>query len=83
MFLPVKMFEYMAAGLLIIASDFPLWKTIIENNECGLCVDPLNPKAITKAIKYLIDNPEEAKRMGENGQRLILEKYNWKKNSRY
>lgn len=75
--LPNKLFEYMAAGLPVIASDFPLWKEIVEGNQCGLIVDPRNPKEIAEAIEYLILNPEEAQRMGENGRRAVIEKYNW------
>lgn len=75
--LPVKMFEYMAAGLPVISSNFPLWKAIVEGNKCGLCVDPLDPEAIAKAIDFLVDNPEEAERMGRNGQSAVYEKYNW------
>jgi len=75
--LPVKMFEYMAAGITVISSDVPLWQGIIEDADCGLCVDPQSPTAIAKAIDYLIKNPEEAKRMGENGRKAALKKYNW------
>lgn len=75
--LPVKMFEYMAAGIPIIASNFPLWRSIIERNQCGLCVDPLDPKVIASAIDYFVSNPDIAKRMGDNGRKAILEKYNW------
>jgi len=75
--LPVKMFEYMAAGLPIIASNFDLWKQIIENNNVGLCVDPKNPDEITSAIEYILSNPSKAKDMGENGKKLVKEKYNW------
>lgn len=75
--LPVKMFEYMAAGVPVIASDFPLWREIIDRSQCGLCVDPMNPKAIADAIDYLVMNPQEAQRMGENGQEAILKWYNW------
>lgn len=75
--LPVKMFEYMAAGLPVIASDFPLWKKIVEGNECGLCVNPLDPKSIAEAIDYLVTHPEEAEKMGRNGQKAVQEKYNW------
>ncbi len=73
----VKMFEYMANGIPMIASNFPLWKSIVEENNCGICVDPLDPKAIAKAINYLLQNEEEAKKMGKNGQKAFLEKYNW------
>jgi glycosyltransferase involved in cell wall biosynthesis len=75
--LPVKMFEYMAAGIPTIASNFPLWREIVEGNNCGVCVDPLNPAAIAKAIDYCITHPDQARRMGENGRRAVLEKYNW------
>ena len=74
---PNKMFEYMSAGIPVIASHFPLWEGIIEGNGCGLCVDPLNPTAIAEAIDYLVSHPIEAERMGRNGKRAVLEKYNW------
>lgn len=75
--LPVKMFEYMATGLPVIASNFPLWKEIIEGNQCGLCVDPLAPQTIAEAIDYLVTHPIEAEQMGRNGQKAVQEKYNW------
>ena len=74
---PNKLFEYMASGLPVIASHFELWKQIIEVNHTGLCVDPEDPKAIAEAIQYILDHPEEAKKMGENGRRVVVEKYNW------
>jgi len=80
--LPIKLFEYMAAGLPVIASNFPLWKEIVEGNKCGLTVDPLNPKAIAQAIEYLLAHPEEARCMGENGRRAVAERYNWESEGR-
>jgi len=74
---PNKMFEYMSAGIPVIASNFPLWREIIEGNDCGICVDPLDPAAIAAAIDYVMNNPERARQMGENGRRAILEKFNW------
>lgn len=74
---PNKMFEYMSAGVPVIASKFPLWRKIIEGNQCGLCVDPLDPNAIAKSINYLVTHPEEAEQMGRNGQQAVKEKYNW------
>ena len=74
---PNKMFEYMSAGLPVLASDFPLWREIIKGNDCGLCVDPLDPPTIAEAIDFLTTNPERAKQMGENGRRAVHEHYNW------
>jgi len=78
---PVKLFEYMSASLPVIASNFPLWREIIEGNGCGICVDPLKPEEIAQAIEWLIKHPVEAKKMGENGRKAVLEKYNWENES--
>jgi len=75
--LPVKMFEYMSAGIPVIASNFPLWKEIIEDNQCGICVDPLNPAEIANAIDTLVNDTAMAADMGRNGRRAVEEKYNW------
>ncbi|UGA54987.1 glycosyltransferase family 4 protein [Vibrio sp. VB16] len=74
---PNKMFEYMSAGIPVIASNFPLWRQIIIGNECGLCVDPDSPKEIAVAIQYLVDNPEVAQKMGKNGFDAVNRIYNW------
>ncbi len=75
--LPIKMFEYMSAGIPVIASDFKLWKTIIEGNHCGICVDPSDVKAIADAINWFKEHPKEAEQMGKNGRLAIEQQYNW------
>ncbi len=74
---PNKLFEYMSAGIPVLASNFTLWKKLIEENNCGICVDPLKPRDIAEAINFLIANEEKAKLMGENGKKAIKNKYNW------
>jgi glycosyltransferase involved in cell wall biosynthesis len=74
---PNKIFEYMAAGIPVIGSNFQLWKEIIENNDCGICVDPTKPKEIAKAIEFIQENPMKAKEMGKRGRKKVLDKYNW------
>ncbi|WP_138545330.1 glycosyltransferase family 4 protein [Pseudoalteromonas rubra] len=75
--LPVKMFEYMAAGIPLIATDIPYWKQIIERSECGLVVDPFNPEEYAEKLKYLQSNPDLCAKMGENGKKAIEMEYNW------
>ncbi|USX18680.1 glycosyltransferase [Oxalobacteraceae bacterium OTU3REALA1] len=74
---PATMFEYMAAGIPVIASDFPLWRAVVEAHACGLCVDPRDPPAIAAAIDYLASHPDIARRMGENGRKAVCARYNW------
>lgn len=75
--LPIKMFEYMSAGIPVIASDFDLWRTIVEGSQCGLCVNPMDPAAIASAMDYLLSHRDEAEKMGGNGRRAVLSRYNW------
>ena len=65
------------AGLPVICTDFILWQKIIEDYQCGICVQPDNVDEIASAIQFLLDNPDVAKQMGENGRRAVAEKYNW------
>lgn len=78
---PNKMFEYMAAGLPVIASDFPLWREIVDGSKCGLLVDPLNPAEISNAMQWILDNPEEAVEMGQRGREAVERYYNWEAES--
>lgn len=78
---PNKLFEYMSAGLPLIASDFPLWRKIVIGEDCGLVADPMDPSAIAKAIQTILTDPEDAERLGRNGRRAVEEKYNWAKES--
>lgn len=74
---PTKMFEYMALGIPVITSNFPLYRKVIEEHHCGIFVNPESPQSIANAIIYLLQNPQEASEMGKNGRRVVIEKYNW------
>ena len=74
---PNKIYEYMAAGVAVIASGFPLLKSVVEGGECGVCIDPQNPDDIAGAIDYMLEHPEKAEEMGNNGRRLVQTRYNW------
>jgi glycosyltransferase involved in cell wall biosynthesis len=72
-----KMFEYMARGLPVVCSNFPLWADIVGDAECGIPVDPTDAAAIAAAIRSLNEDPDRARRLGENGRRAVAERYNW------
>lgn len=73
----VKCYEYMANSMPIIMPDFGEWLTFNQEHECGINVDVKNGKAVADAIHFLIENPEKARALGENGRRWVEVKYSW------
>lgn len=73
----IKIFESMEAGLPLICSDVPVYRKIWEDYKFGMLVDPKNPDQIAEAINYLVQNKEEAYKMGQEGRRAVIEKYNF------
>jgi glycosyltransferase involved in cell wall biosynthesis len=76
---PNKIFNYMSMGIPIIANDYPGLRDIIERCKCGILVDPSRLENYISAIQYLINHPNEAKTMGQNGKRAVLNEFSWKK----
>lgn len=72
-----KLFECMESEIPVICTNYPLWRNIIEENACGICVNPEKVSEITASIRYLIEHPSKASEMGKNGRKAVLEKYNW------
>ena len=79
---PIKLFEYMAASLPVIASDFPLWRDIIERHRCGLFVDPTKPAEAADAMNWLLSHLEEAEAMGRAGRAAVMSEFSWHREER-
>lgn len=73
-----KIFEEMLAGLPVICTDFTRWKEFVQRYQCGICVDPEKIDEIAAAIRYLLEHPDEARQMGQNGRRAVEEEFNWR-----
>lgn len=80
--LSTKTYEYMLMKMPYITSDFAFNKLIVDKYNCGIAVDPLDEKAVADAISFLVENKEEAKKMGENGYQLVKEKFSWEHDER-
>lgn len=74
---PVKLFEYMAAELPVIASRFGESANFVKECNGGLLVNPQDTGEVANAIMWLLENPLEAEAMGKRGQDMIFKKYNW------
>jgi len=73
-----KLFEFMNWEIPIVCTDYTLWKEIVvEQENCGVCVNPYNIDSIATGIKYILDNPELAKQMGKRGRLAMINKFNW------
>ena len=72
---PNKLFEYMAAGVPVIASDFPYWRSLV--GEAGVFVDPQDPRSIAAAIDEIVGDPERAAVMGRAGAHAVADRFDW------
>lgn len=75
--LPNKLFEYMAAGVTTIASDFPHYRKVVEGAGSGLLVNPEKPQSIADAIISLLKDPKKCNVIGVKGRKSFEKIYNW------
>lgn len=74
---PVKLFEYLAAGLPVIATENPLWRALLEAHDCGVCVPHGSPEKLGAAMTELLDDDARACEMGRRARRAAEESYSW------
>ncbi len=76
-FSPLKVYEYMACGKAVVASDFSCFSSVLKEGPCGLTTEPGNAAALSQAIVRLLDNPAEAEQMGRRGRELVEKRFTW------
>jgi glycosyltransferase involved in cell wall biosynthesis len=75
--LPIKMFEYMNHKKFIIAQNFPIIKNILKESKCGIVINFNNTSEIKNSVSYILSNLIRIKKLGANGEKIILKEYNW------
>ncbi|WP_078429749.1 glycosyltransferase family 4 protein [Alkalihalobacterium alkalinitrilicum] len=77
--LPNKLFEYMASGTAVVASDFPHYREVVEQSRGGIVVDPTNVQNMAKEVTRLLSDPDQLKEIQKNAQKAFNSTYNWEK----
>ena len=74
---PTKLFDSMACGVPVVASEIGEVKEIVEEVQWGLIVDERDPRSICQAIESIAMTPGLRDHMARNAVRLAHEKYTW------
>ncbi len=80
--LPNKLFDYMAAGLPVVATDIPPIRRIVDETDVGLLTPPGDAGAFAQAVLRLFREPELRSRYGKHGVAAIAGRYSWKEDER-
>ncbi len=75
--MPTKIYEYMAAAMPVIISDFPYHRKLIDKYHFGIVANPSDVNDIASKIDWLHEHPQESKEMGENGKQLLENQFGW------
>jgi glycosyltransferase involved in cell wall biosynthesis len=74
--LPNKLFDYIAAGVPVIASNLPETGKLLSEYDCGIIIESVIPEKISKAISELRKNPDRLSELRRNAA-LASQKLNW------
>ena len=75
---PLKLFEYMAAGVPIVATDLPSIREILHHKENAWLIEPGNPQALAEGIQYLLEDPVFAEHLARGAKRDV-QQYTWER----
>jgi glycosyltransferase involved in cell wall biosynthesis len=75
---PLKLFEYMASGKAILASDLPVLREILRDRENSLLCPPQDLDAWVAAVEWVRDQPEDARQIGQRALSEFSARYSWR-----
>jgi glycosyltransferase involved in cell wall biosynthesis len=80
--LPNKLFEYLMAGVPVLASDFPEVRRIVDETQAGIVVDPDHVGAVAEGLRRMLSDPEALRAMSCRARLAAETRYNWHIESR-
>ena len=78
---PLKILESMAAGVPVVASDLPVVRELMEDRVHGRLVDPERPSELARAIRLLLDYPDELRAMGARARTHVEDCLSWSRST--
>jgi glycosyltransferase involved in cell wall biosynthesis len=79
---PIKLFEYMASGRAIVATDLPSTAEIVTDGDTALLVPPSDAEALAGALTRLYEDAALRARLAENARQAVFERYTWEARAR-
>jgi glycosyltransferase involved in cell wall biosynthesis len=74
---PIKLFEYMAAGLAVVVPPYSVWKRFVDTHQCGITIEPKDPQLLGDAILKLMSDPKRLRSYAYAGREAVVKNYSW------
>jgi glycosyltransferase involved in cell wall biosynthesis len=74
---PNKLFDFMAAGLALVAGDSPEVGDVVRQAGCGVLLDPADDRAVADSLAAVLSDPSTAVRLGLAGRQAVIDRFNW------
>ena len=76
---PLKLFESLACGVPLIATDFPGQSNVVRDGQCGIVIPERDPGALARAVSQLAADPQQQSEMGRRAAELAHREFSWRR----